>query len=337
VPEPIPDLTTRRTLIVEYLDGATLLDYIRALEAGDNEMSARLERSGFEPTRFAANVVDNFLTDAFDHGIFHADLHPANLLILPDNAVGYIDFGITGVLSKYSRRHLIALTLAYSRGDFDAMCAAFFRVSDMAPTADRAGFRKGLNVLSEAWYGDPGEGPRLRKSITLMMMDLLTLSRQTGIWPERDVIKYIRSAIALDGLIKRFAPGFDVGLYLEQMCERQIKQKVRQTVLSLSTLVGWSNDSVELTRWGTLQTAELVARMAAGELSARINMKLGHRRPASTRTVCQIGGVAVLVSTFAVLSGDPPCLGVNLFTAESLTALLSVCALGAIVRRSLLQ
>jgi hypothetical protein len=49
------------------------------------------------------------------------DLHPANLLILPQNVVGYVDFGITGVLSRYSRRHLVEMTLAYTRADVATM------------------------------------------------------------------------------------------------------------------------------------------------------------------------------------------------------------------------
>lgn len=40
-------------------------------------------------------------------------------MILPGNAVGYLDVGITGVLSSYSRRHLVAMTMATSRGDLE--------------------------------------------------------------------------------------------------------------------------------------------------------------------------------------------------------------------------
>jgi len=230
IPETASRFTTTRTLVVEFMEGITLLDYLRAIESRDEFVLHRLRAAEFNAERFAGNIVRNFLDDAFRHGMFHADLHPANLMILPNNVVGYIDFGITAVLSTYSRRHLIGLTLAYATGDLDGMCTAFFKVSDMAPDADPGGFRKQLNTLSLGWYGEPGAGPRLKKSITLMMMDLLTLSRKTGIWPERDVIKYIRSAIALDGLIKRIAPEFDVGLELQHVCEHQIKRRLRQSV-----------------------------------------------------------------------------------------------------------
>ena len=92
------DLTTRRTLVMEFMSGMTVLDYLRAVQSGDELTTYRLRAAEFEPNRFARHIIDNFLGDAFQYGVFHADLHPANLLILPQNVVGYVDFGITGVL-----------------------------------------------------------------------------------------------------------------------------------------------------------------------------------------------------------------------------------------------
>ena len=71
--------------MVEFLDGVTLLDYLRARDEGDEVLMQRLSSKGFDRKRFAANVIDNFLGDCFRHGLYHADLHPANLMILDDS------------------------------------------------------------------------------------------------------------------------------------------------------------------------------------------------------------------------------------------------------------
>jgi ubiquinone biosynthesis protein len=315
IPECLDRITTRRTMASEFLEGVTVLDYLRALETNDNWELHRLKAGGFDPNLFAGNVVQNFLGDAFGHGMFHADLHPANLIILAGSVVGYIDFGITAVLSSYSRRHLVALTLAYARGDLDGMCTAFFKVSDLSHNADPAGFRRGLDGLSANWYGTPGEGPRLRKSITLMMMDLLTLSRQTGIWPERDVIKYIRSAIALDGLIKRFAPEFDVGLQLEQICDEQIRASVRKSVLSARTLVDLSSESLAFANEGIFRAGRMLQLLSEGEFSVRVDEAAGTTN--SSTAVVRLSAVALLVSVIAVVWGGDERLGLNLFTAAA--------------------
>jgi ubiquinone biosynthesis protein len=255
VPIVFWEYTTRCILTIEFLEGVTVLDYIRALEAGDELTVQRLHTMGFDPDQFARNIIENFLSDAFQHGMFHADLHPANLMICKDSVVGYIDFGITGVLSPYLRRHLVGLTLAYSRGDLDGMYTLFFKVSALEANSDAEGFRSGLRALAGEWYMMEGRKRRLIKNITLVMLDLLKLSHKTGVWPERDVIKYIRSSIAIDGLITRFAPAFDVGKYLEMVCDRYLTWQVRQELFAFDTLVDWSRSSGHLMRDGPLRAA----------------------------------------------------------------------------------
>ena len=327
VPAVAADLSTARVLTVDFLDGVTVLDYLRALDAGDEVLLQRLAEQGFDPGRFARHMIDNFLGDAFRHGIFHADLHPANLMILPGDVVGYIDFGITGVISHYSRYHLVMLTLAYTRADLDGMCAAFLKVSAMDATSDVAGFRAGLERLADAWYERRKRRRQLRKNFTLVMLDMLRLSRQTGIWPERDVIKYIRSAIAIDGLITRFAPGFDVGRYIETVCDRALRQQARQALFSQGRLLDWAGAGVELARDGAFRAADALDRLAAGAapppaVRRRAGGEVGGGRRAFSLSIVA-GSLALLMAA----SGQSAEVAVNLFTAEGLIAVASLAML----------
>src|SRR5262249_38191973 len=77
VPEVFGDLPTRRTLVMEFVPGVTVLEYLRALGNGGEWTLHRLRASGFDPNRFARHIIENFLGDAFRFGVFHADLHPA--------------------------------------------------------------------------------------------------------------------------------------------------------------------------------------------------------------------------------------------------------------------
>jgi len=318
IPAVLWEYTTRRILTVELLEAVSVLDYIRAREHGDQFTLHRVQALGFDPNQFARNVVENFLNDAFKHGMFHADLHPANLMILDGNRVGYIDFGIFGVLSPYSRRHLVALTLAYARGDLDSLCASFFRVSTLEPSANAEEFRKELSVLARNWYGRGRTEPRLRRSITLMMLDMLTLSRKTGIWPQRDVIKYIRSAIALDGLIKRFAPGFDVGRHLETVCERQLKWDPLRALVSYDTLVTWFDANAHLIRDGAFRSIAFIGRLANGELPVSATVAgsaNGESDGALRRRAVLLAALTLGVSLLTTLQHQPVHFGVNLAAA----------------------
>jgi predicted unusual protein kinase regulating ubiquinone biosynthesis (AarF/ABC1/UbiB family) len=236
---------------------------------------------------------------------------------LPHSIVGYIDFGITGVISSYMRQHLVALTLAYARGDLDGMFAAFFKVSALDTQADPEGFRRGLQRLSGEWYVMEGKERRLLKNITLVMLDLLKLSRQTGVWPERDVIKYIRSAIAIDGLITRFAPTFDVGQYLEMVCNSYLKWHGRREIFAFDTLVNLSSASAHLLHDGALRAVALLDRVASSEVQAIARGGVATAGSDSARRQAVLtAGLVCSVALLMTVTGEQVQFGVNLFTAE---------------------
>ena len=95
------------------------------------------------------------------------------------------------------------------------------------------------------------------------MLDLLLLSRECGVWPQRDVIKYIRSAIALDGLVKTFTPGMDIGRHLELACERHIKWDSMRNLVSPDAIAGWFGGYANLVRDGSLRAMMALRRLGS--------------------------------------------------------------------------
>jgi ubiquinone biosynthesis protein len=326
VPEVLWRYISSRTLVLEFFEGSTLLGYLRAREQGDDVADVAIHRlaiGGFEPQQFARNIIDNFLGDAFRFGMFHADLHPANLMILPGNVVGYVDFGITGILSHYSRRHLIRMTLAYTQADLDGMCESFFKVSVMDARSDPEAFRDRLKRLADNWYDLRGSERQLRKNFTLVMLDMLRLSRATSIWPERDVIKYIRSAIAIDGLITRFAPGFDVGRYLAEVCDRHLRREAWTLLVSYERMVEWSSAAGNLAQDGGARAAGFFERLTAG---GRVETAGARREPARVpqARAFRLATVVFSIALLVTVTSERAVLGANLFTAEILVGLAAL-------------
>jgi len=131
------------------------------------------------------------------------------------------------------------------------------------------------------------------------------------------VIKYIRSAIAIDGLITRFAPTFDVGHYLEMICARYLTWYGRQELFAFDTLVDWSSANAHLFHDGALRAVALLDRLASPELQARAERgRTSVGRDDSRRQAVQIASVACAVAILMTVTGEPVQFGVNLFTAE---------------------
>jgi ubiquinone biosynthesis protein len=326
VPYVLRDYTTSRVLVCEFLEGMTLLDHLRDLEANNQTGVDTLKSNGFTADQFARNIIDNFLGDAFKHGLFHADLHPANLMILPGNVVGYVDFGITCVLSHYSRRELVSLTLAYTRADIDGMCASFFKISALDANSDPEQFRQGLLKFADEWYERQGDQWRLRRNFTLVMLDMLRLSRRTGVWPERDVVKYIRSSIAIDGLVTRFAPGFDVGKYLGATCERHLKSQIRQSMFTYNALMELFDSSFNLMRDGSYRAFQALQRVTGSESTGDGRVATGNSGELRHRAA-YLAIIVLVVSALAMAAGQPVRFGINLFTAEAVLVVFSTAKL----------
>ncbi len=252
-PRVITHLTTRRVLVTEFLNGTVLLQYLRAQEKGAEP--AHLEPQGFDRKRFATHVIDNFLLDAFGNGVYHADLHPANLLMLDHNVVGYIDFGITGVMSAHGRRHLIFMTWALAVGDMGLFYQHYMQLATFSARSDPQAFRRGLDRLGEQWYDPDVARPQrdetaLRVNFTRIMVDLLALARRNDLLPERDIVRYMRSTIAIDGLVTRFHPDFHVGSYLARRCEEYLTQRRRRERLAPDRWLDWAASQGRLWREG---------------------------------------------------------------------------------------
>jgi ubiquinone biosynthesis protein len=334
VPAVLWRYPTRRTLVAEFLDGHTILACLRARDGWAAADACRIAAAGIDPQVVSQNIIDNFLSDVFRHGMFHADLHPANLIVLPGNAIGYIDFGITGVIGAYSRRNLVALTLAYTSGDLDGMAEAFFRVCKMTDDGSPRQFRRGLRTFAASWYEDVGGVRRLRKNFTLVMLDMLTLSRQCGVWPERDVVKYIRSAIAIDGLITRLAPGFDVTQYLATVCAGHLRWHMRQTLFSYDALTSMACAGGHVVRDGLGRGAAAIARLTESGLSARVQLQQD-RLDLAERWRADAVSLGVIAFAAAVAGSLSPAeaFGLNVFSAALAVVAMASIRLARLFRR----
>lgn len=234
IPKVYWDLTTSRVLTMEFLIGPSVSSYLRMVENNDAAAIEALKQNGFDASVFCGNIIANFLLDAFHHGAFHADLHPANLLILPNNVVGYVDFGIVAKLTPEARRKQIELTLAYAGGVSDAIHREFLNICMITESADVEGMRRRIGEMTRTWYAQPfvNGQVRFRVTVTKAMMDLLEVCRNYGVLVDREMIKYIRSTVLVDGLVTRLAPGFDIAGALRYSVESYMIEESRRKILS---------------------------------------------------------------------------------------------------------
>lgn len=133
VPRIVREHTTRRVLVMEFLDGIKITD------------ANALRENGVDPHRVVSTLVEVYLAQILHHGFFHADPHPGNLWVDPSGpGLILLDFGLVQELPPGFRIDLASLVLAAGSGDVGAAAEALERLG----VRTRDGSREGLTRLA---------------------------------------------------------------------------------------------------------------------------------------------------------------------------------------------
>ncbi|MBX7167594.1 MAG: AarF/ABC1/UbiB kinase family protein [Pirellulales bacterium] len=126
IPRSYPELCTARVLTMERLDGIKLND------------SARLGQAGLDLVEVARRGAELYMTMIFAHGFYHADPHPGNLLLLPGNVIGLLDYGMVGRIDEQLREDIEEMVLAVVAGDAAQLTLVITRVGEVPAACDRS-------------------------------------------------------------------------------------------------------------------------------------------------------------------------------------------------------
>ncbi len=203
--------TTRRVLTAERLDGVPLVDIIRELRADREGTRRRQLAAGHDLDQAAANVVWNFLGQVYATGVFHGDLHPANVLLLEGDRIGYVDFGIVGRIPQEVQQSLGDYARSLFGGDAPAAVDQLLRWLRPSAKTDAEAARSALLRLTERFLEDL-ERPdaRRREILARFQVDLLSTARRHRLSADPLIVLYMKVVLAMDAVTSELAPTLDL-------------------------------------------------------------------------------------------------------------------------------
>lgn len=194
VPCVFREVTTKRILTMEYVDGvkASKID--------------RLERDGFDRKIIASRGADLMLEQVFKHGFFHADPHPGNIFILPDNVICYLDFGMMGRVDRYAREDFADVIYGYVSRDESKIADALLRIVQWDQEPDRRLFERDVADFVEAHLYKPLKELRIED----LLHQLLDLIRRHKLQLPPDIFLMVKALSQVEGLGLVMDPDFDM-------------------------------------------------------------------------------------------------------------------------------
>lgn len=194
-PKVYPELCSEYVLVMEYIDGIPIYDTERLVERG-----YRLEEIG-------SKMLDNYATQVLDHGFFHADPHPGNVLIRAGKVV-YIDLGNMGRLSARDRAGFGDIIEAVGKLDSSELKEALMRFAVAKDNAaiDHTRFLADLDLL----LADYGSCDVAEIDIGAFLNDILALTRQCKVTLPSSITSVSRGIVTIEGTVGPFIPNLNI-------------------------------------------------------------------------------------------------------------------------------
>ena len=191
IPKTHASLCTANVLVMERLDGRALGAINPDEQIGDRQALAR-------------TLFDTLLGEVMIDGIFHADPHPGNVLLLADGQLGLLDFGSVGRIDAGLRSALQRLLLAVDRGDPAALHDALLEVLQRPEELDEPALERALGRFMARHVG-AGIPPDVR-----MFTDLFRIVAEHGLSVPPEIAGAFRALATIEGTLTQLAPGFDI-------------------------------------------------------------------------------------------------------------------------------
>ena len=241
------------------------------------------------------------LQTIFEEGMFHADPHSGNVLVLPDGRLSLLDFGMTGELDEPMRDSLTLLLEAVIKGDARAATDAYL---EMAPQGSEKVNRTALTMDIKAVLYEIHRSDLAEVSIGDCFDLLLRAGSRHGVHNPSEFFLLTRTFVILEAMIRQLDPEHD---YLKSFREQitrlteqnfsveRIKEKTGKLARELERFI---NDAPGDTRRVLRRLAEgnlgRVQAPAVEALGGGISRKLERLTASIAATGMVIGGAMLL-------------------------------------------
>lgn len=210
IPKVHWNLTTSKVLTLEYIEGYSLSDIEKI----------RKHYPEVDLEALAIYGAKAFMKQVLEFGIFHADLHPANLIITPEGKITYVDFGMVGRISEEGKKAIARMLYAQIIKDVDEILIQAEALGAEIPRAKLPVLRKEFREILDKYYGKTlGE---IR--IDIIGKEFVRLLYKNKVKIPKDYALLVKALITVEGVAHTLYPHinvFDVARpYVEELVRK---------------------------------------------------------------------------------------------------------------------
>jgi len=295
VPEVYHELCSERILTMEFIQG---------IKASKIDL---LKQEGFDLKLVAERGTNLIMEQIFVHGFFHADPHPGNIFILPDNVICFLDFGMMGRLTRQNREDFTDLMLFIVERNERRVTESVLKLTNHFGEIDRDALTRDLGEMLDRYLYLPLKQLEAGKII----QELLELVSRHRIYFKPNLYLMMKALSTVEGVGQMLDPDLELIKLAEPFMMKVKTDRIRMNRLAKEAGIT-TTDYLDLFRELPEQLRAILGQLRQG----RMKLEFEHRgleklRVALDQVSNRIAYAIVLASliigsSLIVLSGIPP-------------------------------
>ena len=198
--------------------GVLTMEYVDGIKVNNQES---FEQLGLDGRLIARRGADAFLEMVLSHGFFHGDLHPGNVLILPDNVICLLDYGIVGRLDETLTTFLTDILYAIVNRDMDEVVSLLQFAGDISDNLDIRAIKRDLSNFIDGYY----EIPLKEIEVGRMLVEFIEIITLYNIRIQPDLMLLAKSLMLVEAMGRGLNPTFNMVEHLRPFIEKALRQK----------------------------------------------------------------------------------------------------------------
>lgn len=202
---------TDEVLVNELVSGVWMWELMAAVDQNDQEFLSNLRTLGIEPGRVARRLILALHRELLEHLFFHADPHPANLVVLPNSEICFIDFGAVGRFSTETRNTWRELQFHMQHQDVERMVRASINLAGRLPPINVDDALIAMDEIYADWvYAvSSTDAEWWERSSAQTWLRYINVAREYGIPVSMETIQFFRATLLYDSIIVRLDKDVD--------------------------------------------------------------------------------------------------------------------------------
>ena len=310
LPTAYPELSSRRVLTMERLDGFSIAD------------SARMDAAGVDRLAFANLFANTMMQMIFRDGFYHADPHPGNIFALPpEPRLGMLDCGKVGRVDEQTRDDFIGIVASFLSADVESLTDQLIELCEVPIDLNRSAYRS--DVADFVGEFRDTMGGNLDIGAAFESMFAIIRKHHLVVPPRVNMLLLV--IVQTEGTARQLDPEFDLTATLKRYGTDLLKRRFSPQQLqreAVRSFRDWSRLLKALPR----ETVNLLERTQRGELQIHVQQH-GMQRPLDRLTYGIVVAAILLGSALLWAFAAPPVIfGISIIGALGVALGLALAA-----------